>query len=55
MLNSIQSLILTGLIASGIFIFGLLDILHHFIILTLLTIMFFILVFNLIYKKIKVK
>ncbi len=55
MLSNKQSLILTGLMAAGIFIFGVLDILDNFIILTLLTLVFSAVVVNLIYTSIKNK
>ena len=41
MLNDKQSLALTGFMAAGIFVFGILNILDNFIILTILTIVFF--------------
>ncbi len=41
MLNDKQSLALTGLMVTGIFVFGILNILDNFIILTILTIVFF--------------
>jgi len=50
MLNSKQSIILTGLVAVGIFIFGILDILDNFIVLTIITFLFFAIIFNLIYS-----
>ena len=53
MLNDKQSLALTGLMVAGIFIFGILDILDNFIILTILTIVFFTVVINMLYSKLK--
>ncbi|SHI28955.1 hypothetical protein [Algibacter luteus] len=55
MLNDKQSLILSGLMAASIFIFGILDILDNFIILTVLTIVFFTIVINMFYAKVKPK
>ncbi|WP_298500200.1 hypothetical protein [uncultured Algibacter sp.] len=55
MLNDNQSLILTGLMAGGIFVFGILDILDNFVILTILTIVFFTIVINIFYSKSKSK
>jgi len=51
MLNDKQSLVLTGLMAAGIFVFGILDILENFVVLTLLTIVFFTIVINIFYSK----
>lgn len=53
MLNDKQSLALTGFMAAGIFVFGILKILDNFIILTILTIVFFTVVINMIYSKFK--
>lgn len=53
MLTDKQSLILTGLMVISIFVFGILDILNNFIILTILTILFFTIVINLFYTKFK--
>ena len=53
MLNDIQSLALTGVMVAGIFVFGILDILDNFIILTILTIVFFTIVINMLYSKLK--
>ena len=50
MLNNKQSLILTGVMASGIFVFGILDILNNFVILTILTLIFFAIIINLFYS-----
>ncbi|TNJ43453.1 hypothetical protein KFZ70_16780 [Tamlana fucoidanivorans] len=46
MLNDKQSLLLTGLMVGGIFVFGILDILDNFMVLTALTIMFFTIIIN---------
>jgi len=48
MLSNKQSLVLTGFITAGIFVFGVLDVLDNFIVLTVLTLMFFVLILNLI-------
>ncbi|WP_282136137.1 hypothetical protein [Seonamhaeicola maritimus] len=48
MLTDKQSLILCGLMAGGIFIAGVLDILDNFVILTLLTIIFLAIILNLV-------
>jgi Mn2+/Fe2+ NRAMP family transporter len=53
MLNDKQSLILTGLMVASIFVFGILKILDNFIVLTILTIMFFAIVINIFYSKTK--
>lgn len=53
MLNDKQSLALTGLMAGGIFVFGILDVLDNFIVLTILTIVFFTIVINMFYSKYK--
>jgi len=55
MLNDKQSLILTGLMVAGIFIFGILDILENFVVLTILTIVFFTVVINIFYSKLKLE
>ena len=55
MLTDKQSLILTGLMTASIFVFGILDILDNFIVLTILTILFFTIVINILYSKIKPK
>ena len=55
MLNDKQSLILTGLMVAGIFIFGILDILENFVVLTILTIVFFTVVINIFYSKFKLE
>ncbi|WP_396600293.1 hypothetical protein [Algibacter sp. R77976] len=55
MLNDKQSLILSGLMAVGIFVFGVLEILNNFVVLTILTIMFFTVVINIFYSKSKSK
>lgn len=51
MLSNKQSLALTGFIAAGIFVFGVLDVLDNFIVLTVLTLMFFAIIINLFYTK----
>jgi preprotein translocase subunit SecG len=53
MLSDKQSLILCGLMAGGIFIFGILDILNNFVVLTILTLIFFTIIINLFYVKSK--
>jgi hypothetical protein len=55
MLNDRQSLILTGLMVSGIFVFGILDVLDNFVVLTVLTIVFFTIIINMFYSKFKSK
>ena len=55
MLTDKQSLILTGFMIGGIFIFGVLDILQNFIVLTLLTILFLIIILNMFFLKSKTK
>jgi len=55
MLTDKQSLILTGLMIGGIFIFGVIDLLQNFIVLTVLTIIFFTIVLNMLYLKSKEK
>ncbi len=49
MLTDKQSLILCGFMTAGVFIFGILDILDNFIILTILTLIYIAVVFNLFY------
>ncbi len=49
MLNDKQTLILSGLMAGGIFVTGILEILDNFIVLTVLTIIFLAIVINIIY------
>ncbi len=53
MLSNKQSLALCGLLAAGIFIFGILDVLDNFIVLTILTLVFFAIVINLFYSNSK--
>lgn len=48
MLNDKQSLILCGILAGGIFVTGLLNILDHFIVLTVITVLFLAIIFNLV-------
>lgn len=55
MLSNIQSLFLCGLLAGGIFIAGILKILDNYIVKTILTIIFIIIVSNLIYVNTKSK
>jgi hypothetical protein len=55
MLSDKQSLILTGFMIGGIFIFGILEILQNFIVLTMLTIIFFTIILNMLYLKSKTK
>ncbi|WP_165453892.1 hypothetical protein [Hyunsoonleella flava] len=50
MLSDKQSLVLTGLMAVGIFVFGVLDILDNFLVLTILTLVFFAILINLLYS-----
>lgn len=51
MINDKQSLILCGVLAAGIFIGGMLDILDHYVMLTILTLVFLTIVINLIVLK----
>lgn len=53
MLSNIQSLFLCGLLAGAIFIAGILKILDNYIVKTILTIIFIIIVSNLIYVNTK--
>lgn len=55
MLSNTQSLVLTGIMALGIFVFGILDILNNFLVLTGLTLVFFAVVINILYTKFKYK
>ncbi|WP_298534862.1 hypothetical protein [uncultured Algibacter sp.] len=55
MLSDKQSLILTGFMVGGIFIFGILELLQNFIVLTVLTIIFFTIILNMFYLKSKEK
>jgi hypothetical protein len=55
MLTDKQSLILTGLMVGGILIFGVLDILQNFIVLTVLTILFLTIILNMFFLKSKTK
>ncbi|MGE5944221.1 MAG: hypothetical protein ACM31G_07775 [Flavobacteriales bacterium] len=50
MLTDKQSLILCGLMAMGIFVTGILDILGNFVVLTILTIIFLAIVINFFWK-----
>lgn len=49
MLSNKQSLILCGLMTGGIFITGILEILNNYIVKTILTIIFILIVTNMIY------
>lgn len=49
MLNDKQTLVLSGVMAGGIFVTGILDILTHYIVLTLLTIVFLAITINIFY------
>lgn len=49
MLNDKQTLILSGLMAGGIFVTGILEILDNFIVLTLITIVFLAVIINILY------
>jgi len=51
MLTDKQSLILCGLMAIGIFVTGLLNILENFLVLTILTIIFLSIIINLFLQK----
>ena len=53
MLSNKQSIALTGFMVAGIFIFGVLDVLDNFMVLTVLTLVFFAIVINLIYTNFK--
>lgn len=53
MLNDKQSLALTGLMVAGIFVFGILDVLDNFVVLTILTIVFFTVLINMFYSRFK--
>lgn len=55
MLSNNQSLILTGFLAGSIFVFGILDILDNFVVLTGFTLVFLAIIINLIYTISKVK
>lgn len=49
MLTDKQTLILSGIMAGGIFVAGILEILNNFIVLTVLTLVFLAVVFNIFY------
>nr|WP_158231436.1 hypothetical protein [Gaetbulibacter sp. 4G1] len=49
MLNDKQTLALSGLMAGGIFVTGILEILDNFIVLTVLTIIFLAVIINIFY------
>ena len=55
MLNDKQTLLLSGIMVAGIFIFGILNILENFVVLTVLTIVFFTILINMFYLKFKPK
>ncbi len=55
MLSNKQSLALTGFMVAGIFVFGILDVLDNFLVLTILTLVFFAVVINLFYANYKHK
>ena len=55
MLKDKQSLLLCGIMAGGIFITGILNILENFIVLTFLTIIFLTIIANLFYSKLTPK
>ena len=50
-LNDKQSLMLCGVMTAGIFIGGILDILSNFVVLTILTLIFFSIIINLLLSK----
>jgi len=51
MISDEQSLTLCGLMVVGIFVTGILDILNNFIVLTILTLIFSIIIINLFFVK----
>lgn len=51
MISDEQSLILCGFMVVGIFVAGILDILNNFVILTILTIVFAVIIINLFFVK----
>jgi len=53
MLNDRHSLALTGILTISIFVFGILDVLDNFVVLTVLTIIFFAIVINIFYAKLR--
>ncbi|GAA4900735.1 hypothetical protein GCM10023311_27990 [Flaviramulus aquimarinus] len=55
MLNDKQALILTGILTISFFVFGILDVLNNFVVLTALTIIFFSIIINLFYLNYKPK
>ncbi|WNH07848.1 hypothetical protein [Thalassobellus suaedae] len=50
-LNDKQSLFLCGVMAGGIFVSGILEILTNFVVLTILTLVFFTIIINLFLTK----
>ncbi|SFZ92476.1 hypothetical protein SAMN05428642_102748 [Flaviramulus basaltis] len=55
MLNNKQSLILSGIMAGSVFVFGIIDLLDNFVVLTVLTLIFFTIIINLFYVSSKQK
>ncbi|TGV02738.1 hypothetical protein EM932_09920 [Flavivirga rizhaonensis] len=55
MLTDKQSLLLCGLMVGGLLVAGILDVLKNFIVLTILTIIFLMIVINLFYSKLNPK
>ncbi|MEP3838455.1 MAG: hypothetical protein ABJM36_12445 [Algibacter sp.] len=53
MINDKQALILSGVMIGGIFVFGILKILDNFVVLTVLTIIFFTIILSILSKKSK--
>lgn len=51
MINDKQSLILCGVMAAGLFVGGILDILENFVVLTILTLVFSAIIINLFFLK----
>ncbi|WP_242205108.1 hypothetical protein [Aestuariivivens insulae] len=52
-LNDKQSLLLCGVLAAGLFVTGIFNILDNFIVLTILVLIFLIIIANIIYTKSK--
>ncbi|SFD26125.1 hypothetical protein [Algibacter pectinivorans] len=55
MINDKQALVLTGLMVGGIFVFGVLKALDNFVVLTVLTIIFFTIVLSIFSNRWKKK
>ena len=55
MLNNKQSLLLCGIVAVSFFVFGVLDILDNYIVKTILTIAFLVIIINFFYLNLKTK